>query len=468
MRVLLINLPFYRLMRVRHCYFPVGLGYVAAAARQAGFTVRLYDMEKDARQQRFATNLLLANRIAGHAAFMRALDDAGHPVWAELRQTLAAEQPQVVGISIWTTVYPVAQKVAALIKALLPQAVIVAGGIHATVCDTEVLADTSFDFVVRGEGEETFAALLRCLRDNPAAVADVAGVTYRHAGRLCRAPARSLRPVLDTLPLPARDAVLYPDRFTGRDWGCLVSARGCPFHCSFCGSHALWGRQVRARSIAAVCAEMQSLYEDKGVTFFTLFDDTFTLEQERVRRWCEYIAGRRLPVRWFAHGRVDTVDAPMAALLRRGGCYAMQFGVESGRQNRLDALHKGVRVEQSFAVRQLFRTHRLIFWATMLIGTPGETEEDLRGTYAMLAQLQPDLVNVNAFVPYPGAQDWRQIYNRAPRDWRCYAPQSRLTNFSGMPDKTWHYWRDRIERRADKLNRRTLRSWRWWWRRRAP
>jgi anaerobic magnesium-protoporphyrin IX monomethyl ester cyclase len=136
---------------------------------------------------------------------------------------------------------------------------------------------------------------------------------------------------LDSLPMPA-------DHFTFQH---ISLTRGCPAGCTFCGSPAFWKRRVRFHSADYFVTQMERLRE-KGVTFFFVSDDTFTLKRELVIDICRRIIESRLNIIWVAISRVDCVDEEMLRWMRRAGCTQISYGVESGSQNqgRLPQTHQ--------------------------------------------------------------------------------------------------------------------------------
>ncbi len=443
-------------MGIKHRYFPLGLGYIAAVCRNAGYVVGIYNMEGDKYGLAFKHTLLMQERVARYNLFVKALNDDSNYIWKELRNVIRMFSPQVVGMSIWSTVYPVAEKVASIIKEWDRNTYIVTGGIHPTVCDVSVAANPLFDFVVRGEGEETFLELLDCLKKGENNFSTIKGLTYKDNGRIVKTPPRELIRDIDFLPFPARDALLRSSLYNERDIGCIVSSRGCPYSCSFCSSHSLWGRGVRMRNICEVFKEMRQLYKERRVTFFTFFDDTFTLDRERILQLCDYIIKEKMDIRWFAHGRINNIDSLYISRLKEAGCFAMQFGVESGNQTLLNKLDKDINLDDVITVREIFRREGILFWATFLIGHPEETEGSLIDTYEFLKRLNPDIVNVNVFIPYPGSENWEKFFENVDKvKWEYLSPQSNYVNFSNIKEERWIYWRKKIEALADKYNRRT-------------
>lgn len=459
MRVLLINLPYYRLLKIKHRYFPLGLAYLAASAKNGGYQVRIYNMEKDFRESFFKKFLSSKNKIKAYKRFIHVSSGGSSFIWKEFKKQLLVYQPQVVGISVWTAVYPLAKKAAEIIKKINPDIKVVIGGIHPTVCDQEVISNENFDFVVRGEGEVTFLELLNALAKKDRLFSEIKGITYSDREGIKKNPERPPINDIDSLSLPDKGAMLRFWLHRGRDFGNVITSRGCPYYCSFCSSHRIWTRRVRFRDVKLVFSEIEKLYRQRGVRFFTIFDDTFTLQRKRCLELCGYIKDAKIKINWFAHARADNLDREYLSQLKSAGCFALQIGIESGSQALLDKMNKSARIDKFLTVRKLLKENGILFWATILIGHPRENEEDLRQTYSLLKELKPDLANINTFIPYPGSQDGKDFFSKFNFNrWEYFSPQNPFINFSGLQPEKWSYWRKKIELLADSYNYRSTNS----------
>jgi radical SAM superfamily enzyme YgiQ (UPF0313 family) len=314
---------------------------------------------------------------------------------SSIESELRDERPDVLGLSLFHGNRWGGIDAARIAKRLDPDVTVVAGGVGATFLDEHLLRHFSeIDYVVRGEGELSFPALLDWLvSDRSADPAGLKGVSFRSRGRIVRTPDAPRVETLDALPNPARF-------FTYQH---LALSRGCPGKCVFCGSPRFWGNKVRFHS-AAYFVDQIELLAEKGVRFFYVSDDTFTLKRELVREVCEEILRRGLRVEWAAISRVDRVDAETLALMRRAGCIQLSFGVESGSvaiRGRLNKRFDNQAVERAFS---LATRYGILARAYFIYGCPGEDEESIDESIELIQRIKPLIALFHVLTLFPGAK----------------------------------------------------------------
>jgi len=269
----------------------------------------------------------------------------------QLRYLFQTCRPRIVGFyTLADNVYGV-RDLAKDVKAWLPNAAVVVGGPQASVADTELMACPSFDFAIRGEGEEPMLALINHLRHGLGALHDIPGVTYRSDGQVVRgAPPRIVHD-LDALPLPEHHLVGVGDHVQ------IVTSRGCPYSCTFCFRDAA-GKVARFRSPESVMREVRRDLEEYGVHALEFVDDTFTIPPKRVTAICEQLieyrkaTGRQFI--FYCEGRVDVLDGHphILPLLKGAGLARLQIGIESGDAQTLKIYRKKL---QEGAVERVLR-----------------------------------------------------------------------------------------------------------------
>lgn len=296
----------------------------------------------------------------------------------------ACVKADIVGFSCASPQMNNAIDLATAIKKENPKVWTVAGGVHVSALSHERFP--GIDQIVVGEGE---TAMLSIAQGNREPVVRAALINN-----------------LDTLPYPDRQFIKQERQMTASGHeqriGSIFSSRGCPFACTFCASHNVWGRKVRFRSPESIWNEFRSIVEEFRLDLVKFADDTFTLNKECVRRFCHYKIEHGLETPWGCNIRVDTVDRPLLELLWEAGCRKLWIGVESGSPKILKDMKKKITLEQ---VRQVFVWSRDIGFARrayVLLGTPNETAEDLRLTGELLEEIVPDDVLFFLLVPYPG------------------------------------------------------------------
>ena len=227
---------------------PLGLGYIAAVIRANGHQVKLIDLGIE--PQGLRPEILN---------------------WSE-----------IVGISADSPSYPEALSVARLVKDA--GKTVVMGGYHVTFLDQEALDTGLVDYIVRGEGEQTFLNLLNIL-ENKGDLTRLSGISYMNSGIYHRNK-DSIPPTnLDDLPFPARDLFplkKYNSIMNGWQFTNLITSRGCPYNCYFCSSSRFGGIKWRSRSAKSIIDEIEHLSNSYGYKAFAFMDDNFTLQPKRV------------------------------------------------------------------------------------------------------------------------------------------------------------------------------------------
>jgi len=355
---------------------PLGILYIAAALEAAGdVDVRVLDLTLQSRPD---------------------LDD-----------TLRELEPDIVGVTITTTVFPEAAEVATRAKQLLPNATLVAGGPHASALPVETLEQSDFDIVVRGEGERTLLELTRRLAAGET-IDDVAGLTYRVDGRVEATPDRAPIESLDDIPFPARHLLPMNEYYMAIDGTpatSIITSRGCPFGCVFC-TKKVFGRLLRIRSPENIVDEIEHVVHDFGIRGFLFVDDTFTVHRSRIERVCDLIIEKKLDVIWRCWTRSDQVNQDLLQKMRSAGCTIVCFGIESGDQRVLDKAMKGTKVSTNLQAIRMAKAAGLTVKAFFMVGLPGENDESIENTIRFIDEARPHTADFYLTTPYPGSQIW--------------------------------------------------------------
>ncbi|MBU2497500.1 MAG: radical SAM protein [Proteobacteria bacterium] len=297
----------------------------------------------------------------------------------EIRETLLAKRPDVIGFSILHANRWGGIEIARTAKELDPTVKIVFGGIGATFLWEHLLKHfPEIDFVVLGEGDFTFLNLIKHLgKEKEGRIEDIKGIAYRENGKIERTEEAEYLRDLDTLPIPAR-------YFEYRH---VSSSRGCPWNCTFCGSPGFWGRRLRFRSAEHFVEELEILYQ-KGVTFFYFSDDTFAMNHQRVIEICQRIIDRGLAITWYAISRVDDVNEEVLSWMRKAGCIQISYGVESGSEKIRDLLNKKIDSRQIKKAFSLTTKYGILARAYFIYGSPGETWETIQETLDLIREIK--------------------------------------------------------------------------------
>ena len=243
------------------------------------------------------------------------------------------------------------------------------------------------------------------------ALAQIKGLVWRRSGQVVINDDRPLIHDLDLLPLPRHD-LLPLDRYRAPlvrgPYAFVVTSRGCPAGCRFCIKHVSYGNSVRFRSPANVVDEVDSLVR-LGVRSVHMYADLFTVNRAHVVDICEGIIRRGLRIRWSCNSRVDFVDEEMLELMARSGCWMISWGIESGDDEVLRLMSKGITTDRVEQALSWSKSAGIMNWGYFIIGMPGETEESIRHTIDFSKRLPLDLALFHIAAPHPGTPLFFQV-----------------------------------------------------------
>jgi len=288
----------------------------------------------------------------------------------------------------------------------------IVGGPEVSVHPEETFLRTKADICVYGEGEFTMLELCQLLdrfgldKDK---LVTVKGIVYCQDSSIKVNQSRPLIQDLDVLPFMALH--LFPmDKYARSSEldiapvDLICTSRGCPFHCAFCSNEFVWGKKVRTMSPKRVADEIEQLIKNYNTNVIYFREDNFTIGKKRVIDICNEIKKRQLNIKWICESRVDSLDDALLKTMKDGGCESIWFGVESGSQRILDILEKGITLEQSKDAFRLCSKYKIKTGASVMLGIPGETKEEMKETLKFLTVLKPDYVFFNAFLGIPGSK----------------------------------------------------------------
>ena len=362
-----------------------------------------------------------------------------------LKSRIALEKPDVVGITATTFTLVDACETARIVKEIDREIKVVMGGPHPYIYPQETINLPGVDFLVLGEGEEVFSALVNNLH-NPAALRKIQGIVFKHGGEIINTGNPPLIEELGSLPFPARDLTPYEKYYSliakTQPVTTMITSRGCPFKCLFCDRPHL-GKRFRPRPAVNVVDEMESCV-GLGIHEILIYDDTFTVKKERVFEICREIRERGLNVGWDVRARVDTITPEMLKAMKDAGCERIHYGVEAGSPEVIKTLRKGITVEQ---VRRTFRETKdagISTLAYFMIGSPGETRAQMEESLRLAAELAPDYLHLAITTPFPETDLYRMGFERGVlKDdyWREFARAPK----PGFTPRVWDEYLTRDE-----------------------
>ena len=280
----------------------------------------------------------------------------------------------------------------------------------------DVYLDGGAICVLVGEGEATLEEVLAARRTSGAAgLAAIRGVCFRDAtGRTVRTSRREPIRDLERLPLPAWDLVDVERyraiwrRHHGFHSMNVVTTRGCPYHCNWCAK-PIYGQRYSVRRPEAVVDEMAWLKRAYAPDHLWIADDIFGLKPGWVEHFAELVQTRGAAIPFKCLMRADQVTSRIAAALRRSQCRTVWIGAESGSQKILDAMEKGIRVEQIVAASGALHAEGIQVGLFLQFGYPGELREDIELTLKMMHACRPDDIGVSISYPLPGTRFYDRV-----------------------------------------------------------
>jgi anaerobic magnesium-protoporphyrin IX monomethyl ester cyclase len=371
-------------MQVLKPYAPLGILYLCSHLRTKGFDVDVFDTT-------FSTRDLLF-------------------------QHLRSEEPSTLGI--YANLMTRRNVVDILRVAKEAGWRTIVGGPEPGAYAQEYL-EAGADFVVFGEGELTVQELLAALRDGRAdSVAKIAGLAFLDEnGTMRQTGSRAQIPDLDVQPWPAREAIdIHRYVQTWRDAHgqgsvSFLTARGCPYKCRWC-SHQVFGMTHRRRNPLMVVDEVEWLLQRYSPDMVWVADDVFTIHHGWIRAYAAEMKRRGLRIPFECISRADRLNEEMVDLLAELGCFRIWIGSESGSQRILDAMERGVRVEQVQKAIELCRSRAIQSGMFLMWGYGGEEMPDIEATIEHVKRSRPDIFFTTVAYPIKGTPYYEREKDR--------------------------------------------------------
>jgi radical SAM superfamily enzyme YgiQ (UPF0313 family) len=374
-------------------YPPLGTLYAAALLREKGFSVAVFDSMLDDPESEFPAAL---ERY--HPRIVAIYEDSFNFL---TKMCLSRMRTVAYGM------IDVARDAGATV---------VVNGSDATDHVAEFL-ERGADYAVIGEAEWTLLELAEALVGNAdRELAEIRGLAFLRGPdrRLFHAPPRPLLRSLDALPMPARDLVEM-GRYRSL-WESahgffslnLTASRGCPYRCNWCAK-PIYGDSHHSRSAQSVAQEMAILKREYGAEHLWFADDIFGLKPGWVRELAEEVERFDAAVPFKMQSRADLMKPATVQALRRAGCVEAWMGVESGSQEILNAMDKGLRIEQVISARNNLREAAIRACYFLQFGYAGEAWEEIQKTIALVRQTRPDDIGVSVSYPLPGTKFYKRV-----------------------------------------------------------
>ena len=362
---------------------PLGLGYIASVLERAEHKVALADYTLQ-------------------------------PIsMVDFKTQLAGCKPDLIGISLMVRALPYVRALIQNIKEAGDCPVVI-GGPQPTIVPEFTVNYTGADFAVFGEGELTIVELADFLSAGRKGYDSIQGLVYKQDDKIVINEPRDFIKDLNVLPFPAWDYIdplkynLQPalTPIKEKPISPIITTRGCPYKCNYCGGPLMWKRSFRMRSAANIVDEIELLRDKFGVKQIFLSDDNFTLQKNHAMAMCKEILSRKIKIPWACPNgiRIDKVDDELFGLMREAGCYLVGLGIESGNQEILNRAEKKLDLSQVEEKVRLAKKHKILTYGFFIIGLLGETKKTIRQTIEFAKKLPLDKAWFNVLVPYPGTE----------------------------------------------------------------
>jgi len=320
--------------------------------------------------------LYIAANLQSNRIPVEVCDLSGQAVWN-------IPHADIYGITAYVATMGVTERIAQACRAVNPSCTIVIGGPHASARPKDF---PYADHIVIGMGEESMVDI-------------VTGVDDR---RIVNGYAPT-----NHFPYPAFNLInpsSYSMRVAGEASLPILTSRGCPYKCSFCGLNRMHelGCGVHMADPQTILGHIQRVKDEYGINGFVFQDDIFTLDRKRLFKLLDLI--KPLNIHFRCHGRAGYDTEETYKRLADAGCEQVCWGIESGSQYILDRMNKQVKVEDNYNVIQWAKRYGINARAFFIIGFPGETADTINETKMFIEQADPDQWFVSNFIPYPGTK----------------------------------------------------------------
>jgi anaerobic magnesium-protoporphyrin IX monomethyl ester cyclase len=404
-------------------WFPQGLAYVAAALRNAGHDVVVYNQ------------------------------DIHHYPEEHLTRYLDENHFDVVGISVIAGYYQYRKllKLSAAINNSKHRPYYILGGHGPAPEPSFFFKKTQADVIVIGEGEDTAIELMDAL-GNPARMSKIKGIVWRDGDKIIENERRPLRTDLDTFPFPAYDLfpieyyrLLRAIRAQNSDFVMpVLSGRGCTFQCNFCFR---LDKGFRPRSSASIVKEISYLQRKYGITHITFSDELLMSSVQRTVELCEAFLNSGLKFKWDCNGRLNYAKPKVLALMKRAGCVFINYGIEAMDNQILKNMNKALNTDIIIRGVEATLAAGISPGLNIIFGNIGENLETLNKDVEFLLKYDDgaQMRTIRPVTPYPGSPLYYYAIEKGLlRDCEDFYENKHLNsdlvsvNFTDMNDEEFH------------------------------
>src|ERR1700677_3360903 len=412
-------------LQIMKPYPPLGILYICSHLRKKGLSAEVFDSTFSSRQ--------------------------------ELFELLRQGPPSVIGIYANLMTRPNVIEILRVAKESGWQTIV--GGPEPSAYVHEYLA-AGADVVVIGEGEITLEELVPALQSHAVEnLHQIDGIAFQSLeGSVVRTKPRAQIGDIDAQPWPARESIdmaKYVEvwrKHHGMGSVSLITARGCPYHCRWC-SHEVFGKTHRRRKPVSVADELEWLIDRYQPDMAWMADDVFTIHPGWLSQYADELKRRRLRLPFECISRADRLNPRVVETLAEMGCFRVWIGSESGSQRVLDAMERGVTVEQVQSAVALCRSRGIQTGMFLMWGYEGEELEDIEATVQHVKRTNPDIFFTTVAYPIKGTPYFAEVAGRveAPKPWNVSS--DREFRVRGRHSRRFYSFADRLLRSEVEIER---------------
>lgn len=348
----------------------------------------------------------------------------------------------VWGITGTSPNFPQIKQIAERIKAVDTEALIVAGGAHATMAPNHLLKNSIVDICVMGPGEKRLENILKKgLSDGT--------ISCDYEGRLTYWERNPESEEFEMSAIPDYEAINFKKYLPSKTFkyllgevneATILTTLGCPYRCNFCGQHNMRNK-IKFIPLPDIEKNIDHLIDRYQVKLFYVLDDTFGFAKGRLKDLCALF--KRKNIAWHCLLRADLAVKPRLEMMKDSGCLGVVYGFESGNNHILKLMNKQTTAQQNYEAARLTHDAGMMVRGQMIVGFPGESDSTIKDTKRFIKTAYVDKWGIHAFQPYPGSDVWVNPEKYGVRI-------DKETDFS-----TWHT----IGKPNESLNNEKVQNW---------
>lgn len=385
---------------------PLGLAYIAGALKRDGHKIQVIDASAEG---------VGAKKHFNKDVYVFGLNK-------ERICELIDEETDIVCFSfMFTNNWLYDREIVKSVKDKFKNAIIIAGGEHSNAAPEYCMHQSSIDYIVFGEGEETIVDLVNKIKQN-GDISKIEGIAYRSNGEIVINKKRKRVIEIENIAWPAWELFPLDIYFNNKiSYGVyrgrtlpVMASRGCPYDCTFCSSPQMWGRKYNIRSPQDFADELEFLNQNYGVTNFDFYDLTAIILKDWIIEFSEEIIKRKLDITYQLPSgtRAEAIDYEVAQALYKSGCKNITYAPESGSKKVLKHIRKKVNIQSMLNSIKYSSKAGMNIKLNMIIGFPDETHSDIWKTIWFLIRCSWYGANDTApaiFSPYPGSILFKEL-----------------------------------------------------------